>query len=161
LTVARLHPDKGLDIFIEGVASSGAVGWICGDGPLRAELEACVAGTSVRLLGYRYDVQDLLGAADMFALPSAGEAYGIAVVEAIAAGLPVVVTAAGAMPEIAGDAGIVVDPGDRRAFAEAVQRLVSDGELRVELAARAQRRAPPDNDDLIARIGSVYDEVVR
>jgi glycosyltransferase involved in cell wall biosynthesis len=160
ITVARLHPDKGLYAFIEAVDESGAEGWICGDGPLRSELERRAVGTSVRLLGYRDDVENVLAAADMFALPSAGEAYGIAVVEAISAGLPVVVSAAGAMPEIAGDAGLVADPGDRRAFGSAVRKLVSDADLRAELAARARKRPPPDNDRLVARIGGVYDEVV-
>jgi glycosyltransferase involved in cell wall biosynthesis len=161
ITVARLHPDKGLDLFIDGVSASGAEGWICGDGPLRSDLEARATGSSVRLLGYRDDIPDLLAAADMFALPSAGEAYGIAVAEAIAAGLPVVVSAAGAMPEIAGDAGVVVDPGDRTAFTDAVGRLVSDDRLRADLSARVRHRPPPDNDDLVARVGRVYDRVTR
>lgn len=160
-TVARLHADKGLDVFVDAVTSSGAEGWICGDGPLRAEVARLAAGTSVRLLGYRDDIAEILGAADMFALPSAGEAYGIAVVEAIGAGLPVVVSAAGAMPEIAGDAGLVVAPGDRTAFVHAVRRLVSDAELRAELAARARIRGSPDNAELVRRIGDVYDEVTR
>jgi glycosyltransferase involved in cell wall biosynthesis len=159
VAVARLHADKGLDVFIEAVSKSGAEGWICGDGPLRTELERRAAGTTVRLLGYRDDVADVLGAADMFALPSVGEAYGIAVVEAIAAGLPVVVSDAGAMPEIAGRAGIVVEPGDRAAFERAVVRLVNDEAERRALGARAREQGTPDNDELIRRVGLVYDEV--
>lgn len=161
VTVARLHPDKGLDRFVEAVAATEAEGWICGDGPLRTELERRVSGTSVRLLGYRDDVTDVLAAADMFALPSVGEAYGIAVVEAISAGLPVVVSAAGAMPLIAGDAGLVVARGDANAFSAAVARLVSDDEYRHELAARARRIGPPDPQELVGRLGEVYDEVTR
>lgn len=159
VTVARLHPDKGLERFIDAVAATGAEGWICGDGPLRDELAGRVSGTAVRLLGYRDDVADVLGASDMFALPSVGEAYGIAVVEAISAGLPVVVTAAGAMPEIAGDAGIVVDPDDAGAFAAAVARLVSEDEYRRDLAERARHIGAPHPRELIRRLGEVYDEV--
>lgn len=161
VTVARLHPDKGLESFVDAVRDAEAVGWICGDGPLRGDLEQRTAGTSVRLLGYRDDVENVLAASDMFALPSAGEAYGIAVVEAIAAGLPVVVTAAGAMPEIAGDAGVVVAPGDARAFADAVRTLTHDARRRAELAAAAARRPPPDPAALVAALGRVYDEVAR
>lgn len=160
-TVARLHADKGLDLFVDAVAQSDAEGWICGDGPLLEEIGRRAKGTAVRVLGYRDDIAEILGAVDMFALPSVGEAYGIAVVEAIGAGLPVVVSAAGAMPEVAGDAGLIVSPGDRRGFVDAVGRLVSDEQLRAELAARARARGLPNNDDLVRRIGAVYDELLR
>ncbi|HYZ92796.1 MAG TPA: glycosyltransferase family 4 protein [Actinomycetota bacterium] len=159
VTVARLHADKGLDLFVEAVDRSGAEGWICGDGPLRERIGRLADGTSVRLLGYRNDVADILGAADMFALPSVGEAYGIAVVEAIAAGLPVVVSDAGAMPEIADRAGIVVNPGDRGAFERAVSSLVGNDRERKALAVLARKRGGPDNEDLVRRVGLVYDEV--
>ena len=159
VTVARLHPDKGLDRFIDAVTATDAEGWICGDGPLRDDLTRRVSGTSVRLLGYRDDVHEVLAAADMFALPSVGEAYGIAVVEAISAGLPVVVSAAGAMPEIAGEAGVVVDPGDAEGFADAVARLVSDDTYRHDLAAHARTQGPPDPSALVSRLGEVYDRV--
>jgi glycosyltransferase involved in cell wall biosynthesis len=161
VTVARLHRDKGLETLVEAVRSSPAEGWICGDGPLRAELERRTAGTSVRILGYRDDVADLLGAADVFALPSVGESYGIAVAEAISAGLPVVVSRAGAMDEIAGEAGILVQPGDARGFAEAVSRLVSDPDLRRELGTRAAQRELPDPETLAAELGEVYERVTQ
>jgi len=159
VSVARLHPDKGLDVFVDAVAQTDAEGWICGDGPLREELVRRTEGTRVRLLGHRDDVPDLLGAADMFALPSVGEAYGIAVVEAIAAGLPVVVSSAGAMPEIAGEAGVVVEPGDAPGFIASVTRLVADSDLRAELGRRARAAVYPDADELVRRVGEVYDEV--
>ncbi|MGH2759215.1 MAG: glycosyltransferase family 4 protein [Actinomycetota bacterium] len=159
VSVGRLHPDKGLDVFIGAVARTGAEGWICGDGPLRGRLERLASGTSVRLLGHRDDIADILGAADVFALPSVGEAYGIAVVEAIGAGLPVVVSSAGAMSEIAGDAGLVVAPGDRTGFARAVERVAGDPALRASLGARARGAPKPDPDELVGRIGAVYDEV--
>ncbi len=159
VTVARLHRDKGLDRFIDAVAATGAEGWICGDGPLLHELSKRAEGTGVRLLGYRDDVAEILSAADVFALPSVGEAYGIAVVEAISAGLPVVVSATGAMPEIARDAGLVVAPGDAHGFAAAVASLVSDGELRARLAARAKELPVVDPIELVRSVGEVYDEV--
>jgi glycosyltransferase involved in cell wall biosynthesis len=161
VAVARLHADKGLDLFVDALRDLDADGWIAGDGPLRPELEAKTRGTSVRLLGPRDDVADLLAAADVFALPSVGEAYGIAVQEALSAGLPVVTSDAGAMPQLVGDAGIVVSAGDRAAFVDAVHRVVSDEALRAGLASRARARRFPDPLELVAAIGRVYDEVDR
>lgn len=158
--VARLHPDKGLDLLIEAIGATDAEGWICGEGPLRARLEAEAAGTGCRLLGYREDIPDLLGAGDVFALPSVGEGYGIAVAEAVMAGLPVVASTAGAMADIVGDAGILVGPGDRAAFSAAVERVVRDDALRRELAERAGRRRLPAPEELVAEVGAVYDEVL-
>ncbi len=159
IAVARLHPDKGLDLFIDALRDTDAEGWICGDGPLRADLEARARGTNVRLLGQRGDIADLLAAADVFALPSVGEAYGIAVQEALSSGLPVVTSDAGAMPGLIEDAGIVVAAGDRPAFIDAVRRLVSDDALRREFVQRARARRFDDPLELVAKIGKVYDEV--
>jgi len=161
ISVARLHPDKALDLFIDALAGVDAEGWIVGDGPLRAELETRVRGTNVRLLGYRSDVADLLAAADVFALPSVGEAYGIAVQEALSAGLPVVTSDAGAMPELIGEGGIVVPAGDRDAFVDALRRVVDDEDLRTNLGWRARARRFTDPSELVARIGAVYDSVLR
>lgn len=161
ITAARLHPDKNLRAFVAAVDASAAEGWICGDGPGRAQLEAITRAGRSRLLGYRTDLPDLLGAADVFALPSVGEAYGIAVVEALQAGLPVVATDAGAMPEIVGDAGLIVAAADVPAFVDAVGILVRDAERRKGLAARARERRFPSRDELVARVGSVYREVCR
>jgi glycosyltransferase involved in cell wall biosynthesis len=63
------------------------------------------------------------------------------------------------MPEIAGDAGLVVPPGDGAAFAETVARLVADTALRDELRDRARRMGGPDNEALIRQVGFVYDGV--
>src|SRR5205807_6833425 len=127
-------------------------GWICGDGPQRERLEAVARGTSVRLLGYRDDVADVLGAADVFALPSVGEAYGIAVAEALQAGLPVIATGTGAIREIVGEAGVIVGAADDVAFGEAVRDVVTDAHRRRELALRARQASIPDPRGLVARI---------
>jgi glycosyltransferase involved in cell wall biosynthesis len=161
VTAARLHRDKGLDMFVRAVDGAGADGWICGDGPEREHIESLARGTGVRLLGHRDDIADVFGAADVFALPSVGEAYGIAVAEALQAGLPVIATDAGAMREIAGEAGIVVDAGDEGAFAEAVRKVVHDPALRDDLVHRARSAAPPDPPALVERIGDVYRSVLR
>lgn len=159
LAVARLHPDKALETFVEAVARSDAEGWLAGDGPERARLEQLARGTGVRLLGQRDDVGSLLAAADIFALPAFAEAYGFAVLEAVAAGLPVVATRTGAIAETVGDAGLLVDPGDAVSFVEAVKRLVDSPELRNDLAQRSRKRVLPPAHELIGRLGEIYDRV--
>jgi glycosyltransferase involved in cell wall biosynthesis len=160
LAVGRLHPDKALHLFIEALRGTGAAGWIAGEGPDRPRLEKLAAGTAVRLLGQRDDVPSLMGAADIFALPTAGESYGLAVVEAVAAGLPVVATRTGAIPEIVGDAGLLVPSDDPAGFADAVHRLIDDPELRLNLALAAKRRELPSAEDLAAEVGRIYERVI-
>jgi len=160
LAVGRLHPDKALHLFIEAVQGTGAVGWIAGEGPDWPRLEELAAGTGVRLLGQREDVPSLLEAADIFALPTAGESYGLAAIEAMAAGLPVVATRTGAIPEIVADAGLLVQPGDSAGFVEAVHRLIEDRELRRNLGLAAKSRELPSAKDLAAEIGRIYERVI-
>jgi glycosyltransferase involved in cell wall biosynthesis len=100
----------------------------------------------------------VFAASDVFALPSVGEAYGIAVVEAVQAGLPVIATDAGAMREIVSGAGIIVR--DEAAFGEAVRDLVTKPDLRRELAQRARAATPPDPRELAERVGEVYRSVL-
>lgn len=161
LAVGRLHPDKQLQVFIRALEGSGAEGWIAGDGPERRSLEARAEGGGVRLLGHRADVGNLLAAADVFALPAHAESYGFAVMEAVAAGLPVVATRTGAIAELAGDAGLLVDPDDAQGFRDAVLKLVDSEELRRNLAAAARNRGLPSPAELVARVGEIYDRVVR
>lgn len=161
LCVARLHPDKGLDAFVDAVARAGCIGWLAGDGPLRGTLETAAAEAGVRVLGYRDDVADLLGASDVFALPSVGEGYGIAVSEAVTAGLPVVATRSGAVPEIVGEAGVLVPPGDRSAFGDALLSLMKDDAMRQRLRDAANARRLPGPQELVRALGVVYDGVVR
>lgn len=161
VVVSRLELQKRLDLFVRAVTAAECTGWIVGDGPERAGITAFAAGRSVRLLGYREDVSDVLGASDIFAFPSASESYGIAVAEAIRAGLPVVATRTGAIPEIVRDAGVLVDVDDEEGFIGAVKRLVATPSERTRLATAARQVRPPDRDALIARVGEVYDELTR
>lgn len=163
VAVARLHRDKGLGAFVRAVGALGPVaeGWICGEGPERPRLEALAASTNVRLLGHRDDVTDILGAADVFALAPVGEAYGIAVLEALRAGLPVITTDTGAARELVGDAGEVVAVGDEPGFAAALSRVVRDAAHRQALSERARARSFPPPEALVAAVGTVYEEVSR
>jgi O-antigen biosynthesis alpha-1,2-mannosyltransferase len=77
----------------------------------------------------------------IFAFPSLDEGFGIPVLEAMAAGLPVVTSNRSALPEVAGRAAILVDPEDTDALAQALQRLAGDEKLRLELGQRGRERA--------------------
>ena len=81
-----------------------------------------------------------LALGDIFVLPSLLEGFGIPLVEAMACGLPIVTTAAGSIPEVAGDAALIVPPRDSAALADALRRLLQSPALRAELRERGLRR---------------------
>jgi phosphatidylinositol alpha-1,6-mannosyltransferase len=168
VTIARLEDRyKGHDVLVEALPLVRVrvpdVEWVViGDGPLRAELEARArargVADSVRFLGAVPDAERdrWLSAADVLAMPSrlpgdglAGEGFGIVYLEAGAHGTPVVAgNVAGALDAVAdGESGLLVDPTDPRAVADAIVRLLLDRELARRLgrggAARARRFAWP------------------
>jgi glycosyltransferase involved in cell wall biosynthesis len=120
---------------------------LVGDGPLRAELERTVEAlglrASVSFLGRRPDVPEILRAADLFVLPSRWEGFGIAVVEAMAAGAPVVASSVDGVREIVRDQqdGLLVPPGEAGRLAEAVAALLADPARAKQLADSARQRA--------------------
>ncbi|MCC7490732.1 MAG: glycosyltransferase family 4 protein [Fimbriimonadaceae bacterium] len=113
-----------------------------------AQLQAAAAASAGRfvLLGQRRDVPDLLGAADLLALPSAAEPFGRVLLEAAAVGLPVVATAAGGAPEVVQHqvSGLLVPPDDPTALAGALRRLLDDRTLATALATAATTRLRRD-----------------
>jgi len=115
---------------------------VVGDGPLRDDLERRAAGLPFEFTGERDDVPDLLAGFDVFAFPSLYEGLCLAVIEAQAAGLPVVATPVGGIRETAvdGETGLLVPPQDAHALAAAVCRLLEDSDLAARLAAEAKRR---------------------
>jgi len=121
--------------------------WIVGEGPLerrlRNEQRALGLEGSVAFLGFRTDVLELLRAADFFCLPSLSEGLGTSILEAMAAGLPVVATRTGGVPEIVeeGRTGILVPPSDPAALAEAMVDLASRPALRASMGALGRERA--------------------
>jgi glycosyltransferase involved in cell wall biosynthesis len=139
--VSRLAPEKGIDVLIRAMARVGrdALLILAGDG---SELASCRAlavalglGDHVRFLGLRDDVERVYAAADVVVMPSLwDEAFGLVVVEAMAAARPVVVTASGAMPEmVAGGRGVVVPKRDEVALAGAIGRLLDDEAARARM----------------------------
>jgi glycosyltransferase involved in cell wall biosynthesis len=126
--------------------------WIVavGQGPLEADVRALHAdlglGDRFILTGYRSDVPDLLAASDIFTLGSAFEGLPVSIMEAMAAGLPVVATAVGGVPEAVvtgqpGETGLLIAPHDDRALADALLELSRDPERRARMATAARQRA--------------------
>jgi glycosyltransferase involved in cell wall biosynthesis len=126
LTPARLDAQKGHRTLFEAIAQvPDAVFVLAGEGPEREPLETLAAqlgiGDRVRFLGRREDVPQLLAACDVFALPSLYEGSSLAVLEAMAAGAPVVSSAIAGTDELIedGSSGLLVPPGDSEALAAA------------------------------------------
>ena len=128
---------------------------LVGDGPEReaVEAEAHSLGLDVELAGSRCDVAELLARADVFVLSSRSEGAPISILEAMAAGLPVVASDVGGVPELVVDGvtGLLVPPGDPAALAAALERLLADAALRRRLGAAGRERAEERFDVRAAR----------
>jgi L-malate glycosyltransferase len=137
-----------------------------GQGPLEAEIRALHArlGLADRLLllGHRPDAVRVMAACDVFVLASLYEGLGVAVMEALALGLPVVATAVGGVPEVVdnGREGLLVPPRQPHALADALLSLLTDDERRGRMAdAAARRGAALSIDTAVRRTEAVYHEL--
>jgi glycosyltransferase involved in cell wall biosynthesis len=150
--VARHHPVKDQPALLRGFAQAapdlpGVDLLMVGDGPLRAELEALAVELRVpdrvKFLGIRTDIPELMRAADAFALTSLSEAASLTLLEAMASGLPAIVTNVGGNPEIVRHEreGLLVPRGDAGACADAIRRLFRDPELAARLGTAGRERA--------------------
>ncbi len=163
--LARLEAQKGVDVLVqaaEGLPDDVRV-VVAGDGPERAALLAPATAAGVRLLGHRSDVADLLAAADLLVLPSRHEALPLTLLEAMQAGVPVVASCVGGIPELlGGGAGVLVPPGAAGALREAIDALAADRARRTELAAAgASRVAAAHAPAVVARAHlALYREVL-
>ena len=148
-TVARLTPQKGLDYLLHALSMlrerfPDLYCLIVGDGPLRSELEALAEELGltehVRFCGLRRDVPAILQNLDLFILPSLFEGLPVALLEAMAAGRPVVATQVAGSSEVIEDGvnGRLVPSADSVALAEAMAELLEDRELAQALARRGQ-----------------------
>ena len=115
----------------------------------------------VTLLGHRDDVPDLLAAADLAVVTSAWEARQLFAQEALTAGVPLVATAVGGLPDLVDDAAVLVPPDDVDAVDAAVRRLLDDPGGRAELARRGAARAAgwPTEADTVAQVRAVHAEL--
>lgn len=156
LFVGGLEPRKNLEVLVRAFArvapdvegalvlAGGAVNW---DPGYEARLGAVIAGlpaasrTRVHRVGYvgPADKAALLGGATMLVYPSLVEGFGLPVLEGFAAGLPVLTSSTSSLPEVAGDAALLVEP-DEAGVAEGLRRLLADAALRERLAAAGRAR---------------------
>lgn len=154
-TVCRLEePKKGLTVLLQAMASLMARPGriprqllIVGEGPAEQRLrdlsEELGIAQRVRFAGMRRDVTRLLPLMDVFVLPSLYEGFGIAIIEAMAAGLPVVATAVGGIPEVVvpEKTGLLVPPGDPAALAAAIERLLDHPDQARVMGAHGREHA--------------------
>lgn len=169
LSTARLDPQKGLQHLIAAAADvPDAIFVIAGTGPEREALEALAhshgVAERVRFLGHRQDVADLLAACDLFVLPSLYEGLPLAVLEAMAAGVPVVATDVGGTNEVVldGETGVLVPAADAAALAQAIRALLADRPRASALAARGQAhvRCRHSASVMTADVSRVYVELL-
>jgi glycosyltransferase involved in cell wall biosynthesis len=166
--VSHLREGKGLEVLLAAMATvvaahPEAVLALAGDGELRETLEAQAASKgiaeSVRFLGMRDDVPDILAASDLFVNASFAEGGGLVVIEAMAAGIPVVSTPVGLAAELAdNDLVVAATPGRADSLAGAIVRGIEDGALRTRLAAEGvvQVRSRFDAATLAGRLATAY-----
>ncbi|MFC7406947.1 glycosyltransferase family 4 protein [Georgenia alba] len=177
LTVARLAPQKGLDLLLAAAAilagpraagrqgrhASGSQGWrwaVVGDGPLRSQLagRAGVENLPVMLTGHRDDVPDLLAAADVVVSTATWEGQPLWLQEALAAGAAIVATDVGGTREVLDDAAVLVPGDDAPALAEAVRGVLADPDRQDALREAARRRAEllPTPAEVRAQLEEIY-----
>ena len=147
LMVARLDPIKDQATLLRAFAAVRPPGWqlqLVGEGPDRPRLEALASELGLDpaqvFLGRRSDIPELLGQADLFAFATTpAEGFGIALIEAIAAGLPVIASDVPACREVLkdGDAGQLLPAGDGEGWREALQALMASEPARLSLAQNA------------------------
>ena len=156
LSVGAIVPRKGFDVLVPALARIGDLPWrltIAGDrtrdcdtaARLDADIARLALGERIEILGAvsPQRLATLYAEADMFVLASRFEGYGMAYAEAIAHGLPVIGSNAGAIPEtVPAEAGLLVDAGDIPALAQALRRVIGNAGLRRRLAGAARAAAP-------------------
>jgi glycosyltransferase involved in cell wall biosynthesis len=151
---ARLIPGKGHSLLLEALSRARPEApqlrlLVAGDGPLRSRLEReaeRLGPGAVTFLGFMADIRAFMGACDVIAFPTEpalGEGFGLAALEAMASGRPVLATAVGSLPEVVrnGDTGLLVDPRSVDELAVGLTTLAARPELRRELGARGHERA--------------------
>ncbi|MDQ6928043.1 MAG: glycosyltransferase family 4 protein [Actinomycetota bacterium] len=153
LMLGTLEPRKNVQLALDAIAIlrkegsdlrlvlAGAASPVLDVRPLLDERG--LGPSDVTITGYIDDARmaELVAGATMLVFPSLYEGFGMPLIEAMEAGLPIVAARAGATPETVGDAGVLVDPGDAGAFADAMTRAASDDALRAELIAAGRQQA--------------------
>jgi glycosyltransferase involved in cell wall biosynthesis len=168
--VATLRPEKSVDIFVRAIqtahrAEPRVMGLVVGAGPEFQRLKTLAGDDGlVRLLGKRLDVPDILNAADAVCLSSTAEGSPMVLLEAMAAGKPIIATNVGGIPEAVEDenTGVLVPVGDCDAFAAALLRLASNPALAARLgrAGRERQRSLFSVERMVAQYAEVFEEIL-
>ncbi|MFQ5900439.1 MAG: glycosyltransferase family 4 protein [Thermodesulfobacteriota bacterium] len=148
-TTAILRMKKGHHILLEAIKLvlkrvPRAIFLFIGDGPqtdnIKKRIKESGLNDSVLLLGLRKDIPEILGALDLFVLPTLQEALGTAILEAMAMGKSVVATRVGGVPEVVKDGinGILVDPDDPQGLADAIIKLLKDKDRGMEMGSKGR-----------------------
>jgi glycosyltransferase involved in cell wall biosynthesis len=170
VTVSVLRPAKGIEVLLDTVRRvPDACFLIVGGGPKEEEFRELAAksgvGERVRWAGFRTDVDALLAGCDVFVHPSLADAFPTVLLEAMAAGLPVVASRVGGIPEIVlpGVTGELVPPGNADALASALNALLADPPRMQRMSEAAQQRAQREfsAEAWLARLGQLYEQVTQ
>lgn len=159
VTVSVLRPAKGIEVLLDAVRLLPEIYFvIVGDGPMRTEWQTG-SPANVRWTGFRRDVDAILAGCDLFVHPSLDDAFPTVLLEAMAAGLPVVASRVGGIPEIVDDGvtGKLVPPGNAPQLAAAIREVM--GNATMGGTARTIARQRFSTEAWIERLTRVYDEV--
>lgn len=166
ITVSVLREGKGIDVLLAAARHVPDTEFvIVGDGAMRAPWtsQAATLGIADRVTwtGHRTDVAQLLPGHGVFVLPTLDDAFPTVLLEAMAAGLPVIASRVGGIPEIVDDGitGVLVPPGDPNALARAIAGTLARDTTTMRAAARRRAERQFSIDAWIARLEQVYDEV--
>lgn len=171
VVVGRLSFEKGHAVLAEALRRlpsfwASAVLVLVGDGPDRESIEECYASVPqlrVQTLGRRLDVSAILEAADVFLFPTLHENLSNALLEGMAAGLPVIASAVGGNVEILEfGGGVLVPPSDPDALADAITKILGSPDLRADLGRRAREviRERYTVDAMIVELERVYESII-
>lgn len=147
LSLGRLVKTKGLDSLMEAMVDVDCRLILCGKGPeaknLRKQAEKLGLLDRVEFRGYvsEEEKDSLMRSCRLFAMPSLFESFGLAALEVLGYGRPLVYGNVNGLPDTVGDGGIPVTPGDPKSIADGINRLLGDNALRAELARNARKQA--------------------
>lgn len=159
--VGRVERDKGVFELVEAVRNivsknKNVYCWLAGKGEAQVKISGFIAqykmSESVKLLGHLENVYDLLDSIDVFVYPSYHDASPLAPVEALLAGVPVIATKVGGIPEVINDrCGILIDPKNTQQLQVAIETLISDKALLEKLSRGARNEGKDYNFDTIVQ----------